>query len=223
MKLMRNVTPDGQCKYAVVRMDKMALIAPDVRKDAETALWVLQSMGLLENPADDDQAWDRNAERLTAEALGTDKGRINPDATSVDDLFTDGVQGNAYDPAGFPSSLAAGVPPMGAGFQHLSDDRLEAVERTHGVEALEKFCTCKPGGFECDGCRINRERHAAGVKASDAIQRCMHDNDSTCPKCKVLEERLKESRDRAAKEYGEGRARLANVPLTGDSDAPEAS
>jgi len=30
-----------------------------------------------------DDAWDREAERLTAEALGTNRGRINPDATSV--------------------------------------------------------------------------------------------------------------------------------------------
>lgn len=36
---------------------------------------------------DDDQAWDRNAERLTREALGDDVTRpINPHATSIDDL-----------------------------------------------------------------------------------------------------------------------------------------
>ena len=35
----------------------------------------------------DDQAWDRNAERLTREALGADVDRpINMQATSVDDL-----------------------------------------------------------------------------------------------------------------------------------------
>jgi len=39
--------------------------------------------------SDDDQAWDRNAERLTREALGDDVNQpINPNATSVDDLFT---------------------------------------------------------------------------------------------------------------------------------------
>lgn len=36
----------------------------------------------------DDQAFDRNAESLTAEALGTGGG-INPQATSIDDLFLD--------------------------------------------------------------------------------------------------------------------------------------
>ena len=35
----------------------------------------------------DDQAWDRNAERITREALGDDVTRpINPNATSIDDL-----------------------------------------------------------------------------------------------------------------------------------------
>lgn len=39
--------------------------------------------------SDDDQAWDRNAERLTRKALGDDVNQpINPNATSVDDLFT---------------------------------------------------------------------------------------------------------------------------------------
>lgn len=38
----------------------------------------------------DDQAFDSNAERLTKEALGTG-AEINPEATSVDDLFLDGT------------------------------------------------------------------------------------------------------------------------------------
>ncbi len=37
---------------------------------------------------DDDQEWDRNAERLTKEAFGLGGG-INPNATSIDDLFLD--------------------------------------------------------------------------------------------------------------------------------------
>lgn len=37
---------------------------------------------------EDDQEWDRNAERLTQEAFGLGGG-INPNATSVDDLFLD--------------------------------------------------------------------------------------------------------------------------------------
>lgn len=39
-------------------------------------------------PELDDQAFDRNAERLTAKAFGTGGG-INPNATSIDDLFLD--------------------------------------------------------------------------------------------------------------------------------------
>lgn len=35
----------------------------------------------------DDQAWDHEAEQLTAAALGTNQGVINPHATSVDDIF----------------------------------------------------------------------------------------------------------------------------------------
>jgi hypothetical protein len=42
----------------------------------------------LEPEDGDDQAWDRNAEALTAAALGTDRGTINPNATSVDDIFS---------------------------------------------------------------------------------------------------------------------------------------
>lgn len=42
---------------------------------------------------DDDQAYDSNAERLTKEALGPG-AEINPDATSVDDLFLDGTPPN---------------------------------------------------------------------------------------------------------------------------------
>jgi hypothetical protein len=41
--------------------------------------------------AQQDDAWDRNAERLTAEA-GLGGGRINQNATSIDDLFTDDAQ-----------------------------------------------------------------------------------------------------------------------------------
>lgn len=41
-----------------------------------------------EHGAQDDQSWDRNAERITREVFGADVDRpINPDATSVDDLY----------------------------------------------------------------------------------------------------------------------------------------
>ena len=42
---------------------------------------------VLAGESGDDQAWDRNAERITREALGDDVTRpINPHATSIDDL-----------------------------------------------------------------------------------------------------------------------------------------
>lgn len=50
MKLMRNVTPDGQCKYAAIRMDKLAALPSDQQHDALTALMLLNGMDLLENP-----------------------------------------------------------------------------------------------------------------------------------------------------------------------------
>lgn len=50
MKLMRNVTPDGQCKYAAVRMDKLAELVSGQQHEALTALMVLNGLGLLENP-----------------------------------------------------------------------------------------------------------------------------------------------------------------------------
>lgn len=50
MKLMRNTTPDGQCKYAVVRMDKLAQLPADQQRDALTALMLLNGMDVFENP-----------------------------------------------------------------------------------------------------------------------------------------------------------------------------
>jgi hypothetical protein len=37
---------------------------------------------------------------------------------------------------------------------------------------LDRFCTCKPGGFECESCRTNRERRQAapGVDSPDGAQ-----------------------------------------------------
>jgi hypothetical protein len=50
MKLMRNVTPDGQCKYAAVRMDKLAGLERPEQFLARGALAQLAALGLLENP-----------------------------------------------------------------------------------------------------------------------------------------------------------------------------
>jgi hypothetical protein len=55
MKLMRNVTPDGQCKYAAVRMDKLTALDRPEQFLARGALAQLAALGLLENPAPGEQ------------------------------------------------------------------------------------------------------------------------------------------------------------------------
>lgn len=50
MKLMRNMRPDGQCKYAAVRMDKLTGLTSGEQHEALTALMVLNGLGVLENP-----------------------------------------------------------------------------------------------------------------------------------------------------------------------------
>jgi hypothetical protein len=55
MKLMRNVTPDGQCKYAAVRVDKLAALLPTERQEVQRALDTLAAYGLLENPKPGEQ------------------------------------------------------------------------------------------------------------------------------------------------------------------------
>lgn len=41
---------------------------------------------------------------------------------------------------------------------------LSAIDRAT-VRKLDKFCECKPGGDECEGCRVNRERREQMVPA----------------------------------------------------------
>lgn len=55
MRLMRNTTPDGQCKYAAVRMDKLAGLETHERFLARGALAQLAALGLLENPKPGDK------------------------------------------------------------------------------------------------------------------------------------------------------------------------
>lgn len=55
MKLMRNVTPNGQCKYAAVRMDKLQALSDDSKEKAVRALLQLSALGLLENPVPGEQ------------------------------------------------------------------------------------------------------------------------------------------------------------------------
>jgi hypothetical protein len=54
MRLMRNTTPDGSCKYAAVRKDKIARLNDYSRKSAEQALAVLKHLGVLEDPSIND-------------------------------------------------------------------------------------------------------------------------------------------------------------------------
>jgi hypothetical protein len=55
VKLMRNVTPDGQCKYAAVRMDKLTTMERPEQFLARGALAQLAALGLLENPKPGEQ------------------------------------------------------------------------------------------------------------------------------------------------------------------------
>lgn len=54
MKLTRNTTPDGKCKYALVRLDKLRAMSMDIHPEAsqrlkiEEHLRALESHGVLE-------------------------------------------------------------------------------------------------------------------------------------------------------------------------------
>lgn len=57
MRLTRNETPDGKCKYALVRLDKLRKLSEDDRLIAESAAQMLVKMGLLEygEPGSEDE------------------------------------------------------------------------------------------------------------------------------------------------------------------------
>lgn len=50
MRLTRNTTPDGRCKYAIVRLDKLRKLPPEslIAQSAAKALDELAAIGLLE-------------------------------------------------------------------------------------------------------------------------------------------------------------------------------
>lgn len=50
MKLMRNITPDGFCKYAAIRNDKIAKLNTSDKAGAHQAMETLALLGVLENP-----------------------------------------------------------------------------------------------------------------------------------------------------------------------------
>lgn len=50
MRLTRNISPDGLCKYAAVRNDKIADLDEAGFKAAQDAMSVLAGLGVLENP-----------------------------------------------------------------------------------------------------------------------------------------------------------------------------
>ena len=73
------------CFEAVKRLVRAELAKPDAPMVQDG--WQLVPVEPTPLDGNDDQAWDRNAERLTREALGADVDRpINMQATSVDDL-----------------------------------------------------------------------------------------------------------------------------------------
>ncbi len=51
MRLIRKTTPDGKCKYAAIRHDRMHLLPQGVKPFINHALEVLSDYGLLEDPA----------------------------------------------------------------------------------------------------------------------------------------------------------------------------
>jgi hypothetical protein len=50
MRLMRNISKDGYCKYAAIRNDKIALLPEHQREAAREAMEVLADLEVLENP-----------------------------------------------------------------------------------------------------------------------------------------------------------------------------
>lgn len=50
MRLKRNTTDDGSCKYAAVRKDKIARLNEAARAEAKAALALLTCLGVLEDP-----------------------------------------------------------------------------------------------------------------------------------------------------------------------------
>lgn len=48
MRLVRETTPDGKCKYALVRLDKLALMDKTRRENFRQAIGLLKRAGLLE-------------------------------------------------------------------------------------------------------------------------------------------------------------------------------
>jgi hypothetical protein len=54
MRLRRNTTPDGKCKYAAVRNDKIAELSPKLKEEANDCLDLLESLGVLEDPTPGD-------------------------------------------------------------------------------------------------------------------------------------------------------------------------
>lgn len=47
-RLIRNTTPDGKCKYGLIRLDKLREMPLERQQAVEKSLGILQSAGLLE-------------------------------------------------------------------------------------------------------------------------------------------------------------------------------
>ena len=83
--------------------------------------------------ADDDQAWDREAERLTRE-MGLGSGKINPNATSVMDLFVDDDEAAHAQQEAAPVDLSASI--VDHVYEHVGfKDREVLVEDVHAMIA----------------------------------------------------------------------------------------
>lgn len=145
MKLMRNVTPDGQCKYAAVRMDKIAALEAKDQVAARSALEMLADLGLLENPkpGDREEFFLIKLKDVYAEpalvAYANSVGKFDPEfAADVYSLTHRAGLRNPFHKEP-DTTFPAGVPPSDAPSPHggrpmTLRECMEAEERPAGVD-----------------------------------------------------------------------------------------
>lgn len=101
---------------------------------------VLAAVTALVAEPDDDQEWDRNAEKLTQEVFGPGKG-INPNATSIDYLFLDDDDEDAQ-----PQQATAQAEPVAFG-----DEVIDYINRYggHCRDCSDENGVCPNRGLPC--------------------------------------------------------------------------
>lgn len=130
-------------------------------------------------------------------------GKVPPGWYEFIDTLSRLRNGNAITAATYAEMRSAGRALAMAAWERGADD-MTAAAPVMGMEATSGELAGLPQ-------EVDREA------------RCIHGITGECPQCKAMADRLKERRDQACADYGKGRAWLANVPLTGDSGAPDAN